>query len=263
MKATGYIFDRYHETGDTIYADRIVRPNKSHITQENPAKDASKIQKIGYQAYLNSPWLKTLAKQSGFNDEYVSSLAFDPNDTDKLKVQEKRVKQSIKLGSKVMYWIVHRHEWESSEADEVILPGEVPRYQNIGFVKLEQQGYNRNPAKHLIQAVTKHGVYACLHDINIVPGHQRKGLATALAYAALSSQPLDMPSSLYTAYSNIAMRNWAVKYGYTLTDSYDDNTLFNGLSVASIRYEAPTVGLVLARMAKNNEWLRNSVAYSC
>lgn len=216
-----------------------------HLTNQQIARA---IQWVGNVAYTASNWLD---KASRSNDtQEVANQVFDPLDYDHMNAQRERVAMSVRSGRRVQYLLGSLGGFMNPEN------GQTDSTRTDGFIKVEQQGRRFDSLHHTARTLSRAGVYACIHDLNVHPRAQGKGVATALTYAALSDQPKRLKVSLYTAQANEPMVNWATKYGFRETDTYDDAALVEGLVIPFARYEAPSVAGVLERIDASHPFFR-------
>lgn len=222
------------------------------LTDAHAARD---IQNIGLAAYEASQWVQDIAAQNSM-DSMDLALRVKAFNTGGLPRQIKRIEASGKHRKKVEYWFGEHIEPRPDpiSADSTSFDY-MPQGWPHGFAKVEQQGGRDNPLLRAGQYLSRVGLYVCLHDLNVMPEKQGKGLGTAIAYTALRDQPKHLKSSLHTAANNEPMRAFAAKYGYIETDEYMDTDLFNGISAPFVRYEANSVHNVLRRMEVTNPWL--------
>jgi ribosomal protein S18 acetylase RimI-like enzyme len=262
MRASKVVYKGVPAQGSFI----IERPSHGElrhaITVDHAAHD---IQRIGFGAWSTGAWAKETAQKYGVTPEVLVAGAFDPASPAKIKRQKERLESSRHLGRRVEYWFgEHLRPFPTDKKPSEIrnLGDYFPTGQPDGFVKIEHQGGSNNRLMRASQMLSRQGLYVCLHDINVIPDKQGKGLGTALAYTGLSDQPRHLKSSLYTAADNEPMRAFAEKYGYYATDEYIDDELFPGVEVPFIRYQANSVHQVLRRMESKNAWLVNGESSS-
>jgi GNAT superfamily N-acetyltransferase len=219
------------------------------------------IQTIGHKAWTKSDWLQQLARLHDLEPSALAARAFDPKNNDKVKQQFNRVQASGHMGRQVVYWLGETMKpWpEHWDGNPATLPDNLFSYGvrgwPHGFAKIEQQGRQGGRLAQTAQRVANIGIWVCLHDLDVLPEHQGKGLGTAMAYVGLSDQPQRLPSSLYTPLANAPMRAWAEKYGYTLREEYIDTELLGDVAVDFGHYVANSVGAVRERMEAAQPWL--------
>lgn len=239
----------------------IERPSHGQLERAMTDYDAAEtIQSIGYQAWSNSGWVQEIAATHDLDPGQLTRRAFNlDRAVPKVEEQLKRVEKSDRLRNRaVIYWFGEVLKVWPEGVSFSDLPGNPWTYfaqgYPHGFIKIERQASN-NRLLYVAKRAANLGISACIHDINVVPEMQGKGLGTAMAYVGLEEQPKDMKSSLYTAANNEPMRAWAEKYGYKVKDEYEDNDLFDGISVPFVHYAAKSVRSVLRRMLDINPWL--------
>ena len=241
----------------------LARPDFGVLQHGLDAETAARaIQQIGHDAWLDSGWLQALGRSNQIAASWLARQVFNPNDPARLKPQIERVARSEQQGFEVAYWLGTAKDARAGASQPAAAGINQPQdgMQYHGFIKIEQQGGRSSRLARLAQRAANVGIYACIHDLNVVPNRQGMGLATALAYAALSEQPARMSTSLYVADANRPMKNWAHKFGYYVTDEYEDTDTFTGASLLMLHYIAPSVGRVLQRMTTVHPWLTRGSA---
>jgi len=239
----------------------IERPSHGLLKRAMTDYEAAEtIQSIGYQAWSNSGWVQEIAAAHNIDPNQLTKRVFSlDRSMHKVQKQQERVEKSDRLGNQAAtYWFGEVLKLWPEGVSFNDLPGNPWSYfaqgYPHGFVKIERQASN-NRLLYVAKRAANLGISACLHDINVVPEMQGKGLGTAMAYVGLEDQPKNMKSSLYAAASNEPMRAWAEKYGYRVKDEYEDTDLFDGISVPFVQYSAKSVRSVLRRMLDTNPWL--------
>ncbi len=240
----------------------IERPSHGELKHALTDTDAARdIQKIGFEAWRRSDWLRNLARANNMAPDALASRAFDPNKPDKVTEQYDRVKASADMGKRVVYWFGEAlkpfpKNWDGSILS---LPDNsfsyFPQGWPHGFAKIEQKGLRGGRVLQTAQRLANIGARVCLHDLDVLPDHQGKGLGTAIAYVGLGDQPQRLPSTLDTPLANTPMIAWAEKYGYHLRDEYTDTELFAGVAVNVGHFVADSVGAVRESMELLHPWL--------
>jgi GNAT superfamily N-acetyltransferase len=258
-----------HKRGRAPRGMIIERPSHGRLRYAiNDSDAARKIQEIGQAAWANSDWLAQIAIDNEFTPDSLASRVFNPLNSSKVEEQFKRVKASAYAGQRATYWIgetlkPYPEDWNGDFLD---IPGGVmpylPQGKPHGFAKIEQQGGSGWRVIRAAQKLANVGIWVCLHDLDILPEYQGKGLGTALAYEGLRGQPQYLPSSLYAPLANEPIRFWAGKYGYRMCDEFEDTSVFGGLSVDFGHYVADSVGAVCERMVAVNPWLNDGTRES-
>lgn len=242
---------------------QLERPTHGQLPEAMTDTEAAfAIQRVGQQAWAASEWLDTEASSS--YTETPTTLTkelFDPTNNRLLDAQIQKVQQAQSKDGRVEYFL---------GTTRSLIPGTKTFMDTVspltssaveGFVKITRDGERAGAIKY-VQRATGLGMYACIHDVSVVPSAQRKGLATTLIHAGLSNQPNGLRSSLYTALSNEPMIAWADRYGYYQTDEYEESDLFTALTVPFARFEAARVGQVLEAIEADRPELTRAVRLS-
>jgi len=248
--------------GGALSIERPSHGELKHAMSDRQA--AASVQSIGYEAWSQSEWMATLASEYQIDAGELASRAFNPNSKVKVDKQYARINKSAGLGRRVVYWFGEALEpipqdVKNREPGAKSIFDYMPSGYPDGFAKIEQDGITKIPGLRLAQRASGLGIYACIHDLNVDPSKQGKGLGTALAYVGLSDQPQHIKSSLYVSANNYPARAWAEKYGYKPTEEYEDAKLLSieasQIIVPFVRYEADSVGLVREKMTAAHPWL--------
>lgn len=206
------------------------------------------IQHIGFEAWEASKWLRDIADQRDLVEDVTSEelamRAFNPYSIAKLAAQSDRIKHALENDRLTTYWLGVPWSKIPRSALGCTRPRNTPR---VSVPSVFAQGFAKITQPEVGERVH-------IHDLNASPFHQRKNLATSIAYVALGEQPQDAVVTLLTAVANGPMRTWAERYGFKESGRKIDKEML-GLPVEMVRYLAPTVAAVRYRMEQRQPWL--------
>src|SRR3989344_5656411 len=169
-----------YKFGETLASPRIniSRPTEGYVLSgPTIMENAVSIQWVGYEAWRNAGFVRRIAdRYYGLTSDDVAAKAFDPNSIEKVNQQYDKILKSLKMGRRMVYWFGDYHE-------NIV---RIPHNRNYGFAKIERQGVSGQRAIGIAQEMANRGIYACIHDLNVIPEHQGRGFGTVLAYVGLS-----------------------------------------------------------------------------